>query len=130
MVLCPPLITALERQRQADLCEFKDSLVYKVNSWTARVAVQRNPVLKNYPKKKKEREREKEGGREREREGEKEGREGGRERKEKGRKEKRKERKGRQARILKELCGIFCIYIWFSLIFGNVQHTSAVLRIK
>ena len=27
-----PLIPALRRQRQADLCEFKASLVYRVNS--------------------------------------------------------------------------------------------------
>ena len=29
---CTPLIPALRRQRQANLCEFKDSLVYKVRS--------------------------------------------------------------------------------------------------
>ena len=33
-----PLISALRRQRQVDLCEFKASLVYK--------ATQRSPVLK------------------------------------------------------------------------------------
>jgi hypothetical protein len=38
-----PLISALLRQR---ISEFKDSLVYKVSSRTAR-AIQRNPVSKN-----------------------------------------------------------------------------------
>ena len=37
-----PLILALQRQRQVDLCEFKASMVYRV-SWIT----QRNPVLKN-----------------------------------------------------------------------------------
>ena len=41
-----PLIPALWRQRQVDLCEFKDSLVYRVSFRTSR-ATQRNPVLKN-----------------------------------------------------------------------------------
>jgi hypothetical protein len=41
-----PLIPALERQRQADLCEFEASLVYRANSRTVRVT-QRNPILKN-----------------------------------------------------------------------------------
>ena len=41
-----PLIPALGRQRQADLCEFKDSLVYRVSSRTAK-DTQRNPVSKN-----------------------------------------------------------------------------------
>ena len=40
-----PLILILWRQRQADLCEFKASLVYRASSRTAR-ATQRNPVLK------------------------------------------------------------------------------------
>jgi hypothetical protein len=40
-----PLIPGFGRQRQADFCEFKASLVYKGNSWTPR-ATQRNPVLK------------------------------------------------------------------------------------
>jgi hypothetical protein len=31
-----PLISALERQRQEELCEFKGSLVYVVSSRTAR----------------------------------------------------------------------------------------------
>jgi hypothetical protein len=39
------LIPALGWQRQADLCEFKASLVYRVSSRTAR-ATQRNPVSK------------------------------------------------------------------------------------
>jgi hypothetical protein len=41
-----PLISAFERQKQADLCEFKANLIYRVNSRTAR-ATQRNPVSKN-----------------------------------------------------------------------------------
>ena len=32
-----PLIPTLRRQQQIDLCEFKDSLVYRVSSRTARV---------------------------------------------------------------------------------------------
>jgi hypothetical protein len=40
-----PLIPALWKQRQEDLCEFKTSLVYRVNSRTDR-ATQRNPVSK------------------------------------------------------------------------------------
>jgi hypothetical protein len=43
-----PLIPALGRQKQADLCEFKASLVYKSSSRPAR-ATQRDPVLKRYP---------------------------------------------------------------------------------
>jgi hypothetical protein len=38
-------------QRQADLCEFEASLVYRVSSRTAR-AKQRSPVLKNKAKEK------------------------------------------------------------------------------
>jgi hypothetical protein len=38
-----PLIPALRRQRQADLCDFEASLVYRASSRTAR-AVQRNLV--------------------------------------------------------------------------------------
>ena len=41
-----PLLPALERQKQADLCEFKASLVYRESSRTAR-ATQKSPVLKN-----------------------------------------------------------------------------------
>jgi hypothetical protein len=40
-----PLITALGRQRQEELCEFKASLVCRVSSRTAR-ATQRNHVWK------------------------------------------------------------------------------------
>jgi hypothetical protein len=40
------LILALRRQRQADLCEFKATMVYRTSSGTAR-ATQRYPVLKN-----------------------------------------------------------------------------------
>jgi hypothetical protein len=39
-----PLILALRRQRQRDLCDFKTSLVNRVSSKTAR-ATQRNPIL-------------------------------------------------------------------------------------
>jgi capsid protein len=49
-----PLIPALGRESQVDLCEFEASLVYRVSSRTAR-ATQRNPVLKNKTKQKKER---------------------------------------------------------------------------
>ena len=45
-----PLIPALGKQRQVDLCGFEVSLVYRMSSRPAR-ATQRNPVLK----KKKER---------------------------------------------------------------------------
>jgi hypothetical protein len=41
-----PLISVLWRQRQADLCEFKATLVYRVSSRTARAITQRNPVSK------------------------------------------------------------------------------------
>ena len=40
-----PLITALGRQKQADLCEFKVSLVYRV-SFRIASATQRNLVSK------------------------------------------------------------------------------------
>jgi hypothetical protein len=40
-----PLIPAFGRPRQVDLCEFGDSLVYRVSSRTAR-ATQRDPVSK------------------------------------------------------------------------------------
>ena len=39
------------RQRQADLCEFKASLIYKVSSRTIR-STQRNPVSKKQKEKK------------------------------------------------------------------------------
>jgi hypothetical protein len=46
-----PLILVL--RRQVDFCEFEASLVYKVNSRTARTVTHRNPVLKNRTKQKK-----------------------------------------------------------------------------
>jgi hypothetical protein len=46
-----PLIPALGRQKQARISEFEASLVYRVNSRTART-IQRNPVSKNKKKKK------------------------------------------------------------------------------
>lgn len=45
-----PLITTPERQRQADLCGFKASLVYKSESRTARAVIQRNLVKTTKPK--------------------------------------------------------------------------------
>lgn len=39
-----PLIPGLRRQQQADLCEFKAILIYKVHFRTARTVWQRNPV--------------------------------------------------------------------------------------
>ena len=42
-----PLIPALRRQRQVDLCEFEASVVYKAISRTARTVTQRNLVFKN-----------------------------------------------------------------------------------
>ena len=48
-----PLIPALRRQRQIDLCEFKASLVYRVSSRT-----ERNPVLENSNKTKKDKKEE------------------------------------------------------------------------
>jgi hypothetical protein len=42
---CTALIPALGRQRQAELCEFEVSLVYRARSRTAR-APQRNPLFK------------------------------------------------------------------------------------
>jgi hypothetical protein len=41
-----PLIPALGKQRQVDLCEFKPILVYRVSSKTDK-ATQRNPVSQN-----------------------------------------------------------------------------------
>jgi hypothetical protein len=41
-----PFISALGRQRQADLCEFEASLAFRASSKTAR-ATQRNLVSKN-----------------------------------------------------------------------------------
>jgi len=47
-----PLIPALRRQRQADLCKFKASLVCRVSFRSAR-ATQRNHISKNKNKNKK-----------------------------------------------------------------------------
>ena len=41
-----PLISALGRQKQADLCEFKASLVYIVSSRTARASYKVRLCLK------------------------------------------------------------------------------------
>ena len=46
-----PLIPALRRQKQADLCEFEASLVYRASSRTVKTDTQRNPVSKNQKKK-------------------------------------------------------------------------------
>ena len=48
-----PLIPALVRQRQVDLCEFKASLVYRANSKTVRAVTQKNPISKKTKNKKK-----------------------------------------------------------------------------
>ena len=45
-----PLIPALGRQRQVDLCEFEARLVYRVNSKIGSKATQRNPLSKNKTK--------------------------------------------------------------------------------
>ena len=45
-----PLIAALAKQRQADLCEFEASLVYRTRSRTARAVIPRNLVSKNKTK--------------------------------------------------------------------------------
>jgi hypothetical protein len=44
--ICWSLIPAIRRQRQADLCEFKASLIYRVSSRIARDTA-RNHVSKN-----------------------------------------------------------------------------------
>jgi len=44
-ILLPPLFPALRKQRQADLCEFKANLVYRVRSRTSR-DIERGPFLK------------------------------------------------------------------------------------
>lgn len=44
-----PLFTALRRQRQEDLCEFKGNLVYKANFRTDRAGTQKNPALEFPP---------------------------------------------------------------------------------
>ena len=46
MVVSTPLISALKRQRQADFCEFKASLVHRTGFRSTR-ATQRNPVSNN-----------------------------------------------------------------------------------
>ena len=43
---CTPLIPALRRQRQVDVCESEASLVYRASSRTGSKATRRNPVLK------------------------------------------------------------------------------------
>lgn len=45
--LCLPSVLAYRRQRWADLCEFKGSLVYRSSSSTAKAVTQRIPVSKN-----------------------------------------------------------------------------------
>ena len=53
------MIPAPRRQRQADFCEFKTSLVYSGSSRTT-MSTKRNPVSKNKTKQTKERRGEKE----------------------------------------------------------------------
>ena len=57
MVVHTPLIEALGRQKQVDLCEFEVSLVYRVNSRTSRVVRQRVPGSKRKKEREKKRER-------------------------------------------------------------------------
>ena len=57
MVVHTPLIQALGRQKQMDLCEFEVSLVYRVNSRTSRVVRQRVPGSKRKKEREKKRER-------------------------------------------------------------------------
>ena len=61
-----PLIPALRRQKQVDLCEFYASLVNRVSSRTARVT-RRNPVSRKMKKRERERERDRDRERERQR---------------------------------------------------------------
>ena len=49
-----PLISALRRQRQVDLCEFVASLVYRASSSTGSKAAEK-PCLKNKTKQNKDR---------------------------------------------------------------------------
>ena len=49
-----PLILALRKWRQENLCEFEASLVYKVSFGTGPKTTYRNPVSKNKTKQKKE----------------------------------------------------------------------------
>jgi hypothetical protein len=53
------LIPALRRQRQADICEFKASLLYKASSSTGK-ATQRNLVLKKIEREKRREEKRRE----------------------------------------------------------------------
>jgi hypothetical protein len=39
------LVLALGRQKQVDLCEFKDSLIYQVNSWGASITQKKSHPL-------------------------------------------------------------------------------------
>ena len=48
--MCTTLIPALRRQRQADLCKFEASLVYRESARIGSKATQRNPVSKNKTK--------------------------------------------------------------------------------
>jgi hypothetical protein len=57
VVVHTPLIEALGRQKQVDLCEFEVSLVYRVNSRTSRVVRQRVPGSKRKKEREKKRER-------------------------------------------------------------------------
>jgi hypothetical protein len=86
-----PLISALERQRQVDVCESEASLAYIVSSRTVRVLLSRK-TLSWKKKKRKEREKEKEK--------EKKGK--GKERKGKRREEKRREEKRREEKRREE----------------------------
>jgi hypothetical protein len=44
-VVCTPLIPALKRQKQADLWEFKVSLIYTASSKTTRALWGKKPVI-------------------------------------------------------------------------------------
>ncbi|EGW15228.1 hypothetical protein I79_024235 [Cricetulus griseus] len=44
-----PVILALGRQRQVNLCEFEASMVNRASSSTAKTVTQRNPVWKKQP---------------------------------------------------------------------------------
>ena len=61
MVMHMPLIPALGRQRQVNLCEFEDSLVYRVNSRTARTLHRENLSQKTKNNKQKNKKRKKTG---------------------------------------------------------------------
>jgi hypothetical protein len=50
VVVATPLIPTLWRQRQAGLCEFKATLVYRKSSRTAKTVSWRNPGLRNLNK--------------------------------------------------------------------------------